>query len=83
MEFFFDNYSQTINFRHVKDFRILILLNRSLSRLCYFLYEKDFHLTPDKNKVLEDIASDFFKDRPFVYISHRKNSYSVDPSIYM
>ncbi len=34
--------------------------------------KKDFHLTPDKNKVLEDIASDYFKDRPFVYISHRK-----------
>lgn len=45
--------------------------------------KKDFHLTPDKNKVLEDIASDYFKNRPFVYISHRKNSYSVDPSIYM
>jgi hypothetical protein len=34
--------------------------------------KKDFHLTPDKNKVLEEIASDYFKDRPFVYISHRK-----------
>lgn len=45
--------------------------------------KKDFHLTPDKNNVLEDIASDYFKNRPFVYISHRKNSYSVDPSIYM
>lgn len=42
-----------------------------------------FHLTPDKNKILKDIAKDYFKAKPFVYISHRKNSYSVDPSIYL
>ena len=42
-----------------------------------------FHLTPDKNRVLEDIANDYFKDKPFVYITHRINSYSVDPSIYL
>ena len=44
---------------------------------------KEHHLTPDQNKVLEDIANDYFKDRPFVYITHRKHSYSVDPSIYL
>ena len=44
---------------------------------------KGFHLTPDKNKILEDIANDYFRDKPFVYISHRKYSYSVDPSIYI
>lgn len=44
---------------------------------------KEHHLTPDQNKVLEDIAIDYFKDRPFVYITHRKHSYSVDPSIYL
>ena len=42
-----------------------------------------FHLTPDKNKILEDIANDYFKDKKFVYITHRKHSYSVDPSIYI
>lgn len=42
-----------------------------------------FHLTPDKNRVLEDIANDYFNDKPFAYISHRKHSYSVDPSIYL
>jgi len=41
------------------------------------------HLTPDKNKVLEDIAKEYFKDTKFVYITHRKHSYSVDPSIYL
>ncbi|MEZ4797820.1 MAG: hypothetical protein R2785_11705 [Flavobacteriaceae bacterium] len=42
-----------------------------------------FHLTPDKNKILEDIANEYFYDRPFVYITYRKFSYSVDPSIYL
>ncbi|MCK0109845.1 hypothetical protein MWU58_11115 [Flavobacteriaceae bacterium S0825] len=42
-----------------------------------------FHLTPDKNRVLEEIVNDYFKDKPFVYITHRINSYSVDPSIYL
>ncbi|MCK0179148.1 hypothetical protein MWU50_07590 [Flavobacteriaceae bacterium S0862] len=42
-----------------------------------------FHLTPDKNRILEDIANDYFNDKPFVYISHRVHSYSVDPSIYL
>lgn len=42
-----------------------------------------FHLTPDKNKILDDIASEYFYDKLFVYISYRKNSYSVDPSIYL
>ena len=42
-----------------------------------------FHLTPDKNKILEDIANEYFFDRAFVYITHRKYSYSVDPAIYL
>jgi len=42
-----------------------------------------FHLTPDKNRILEDIANDYFKNKLFTYISHRKYSYSVDPSIYL
>lgn len=42
-----------------------------------------FHLTPDKNKILEDIANEYFYDKSFVYITHRKFSYSVDPAIYL
>ena len=41
------------------------------------------HLTPENNKVLEAIAKDYFKDKSFVYITHRKHSYSVDPFIYI
>lgn len=41
------------------------------------------HLTPDYNAILLDIVEKYFKDRPFVYLTHRKNSYSVDPAIYL
>ena len=37
---------------------------------------------PKHNKVLVDIAESHFKAKPFVYITHRINSYSVDPKIY-
>jgi len=40
------------------------------------------HLLPKHNKVLVDIAESHFKGKPFVYITHRINSYSVDPKIY-
>lgn len=39
-------------------------------------------LTPDHNQVLVDIAHKYFKEKPFVYITHRLYSYSVDPKIY-
>jgi len=41
------------------------------------------HITPEHNSLLKDIANTHFKDRPFVYLTHRKNSYSVDPSVYL
>jgi hypothetical protein len=37
---------------------------------------------PDLNSILENLASDHFKNNKFVYITHRINSYSVDPNIY-
>lgn len=40
------------------------------------------HLNPDHHDVLEEVAKLYFKDDPFIYITHRKNSYSVDPIIY-
>ena len=41
------------------------------------------HLSTDKNKVLVDVAKNYFSNKAFVYIIHRKYSYSVDPSIYL
>lgn len=45
--------------------------------------DPEVHITPEHNKVLLEIAETYFKNRPFVYLTHRKNSYSVDPAIYL
>jgi hypothetical protein len=37
---------------------------------------------PEHNKVLLDIANTYYSQKPFGYITHRKHSYSVDPSVY-
>lgn len=39
-------------------------------------------LTPEKNDVLLGIATKYFTNSNFGYITHRIHSYSVDPSIY-
>lgn len=41
------------------------------------------NLTPDKNDILLGIATKYFKNSNFGYISNRIHSYSVDPSIYI
>lgn len=38
---------------------------------------------PEYNQNLIDVRDNYFFDRPFGYISHRKNSYSVNPNIYL
>lgn len=40
------------------------------------------NLTPDHNQILVEISESHFNGRPFVYITNRVNSYSVDPKIY-
>lgn len=35
-----------------------------------------------KHAILEDLANTYFNDKPFIYITHRINSYAVDPSVY-
>jgi hypothetical protein len=44
---------------------------------------KDVHLAPVENQVLIDAANDFYGIKPFVYITHRKYSYSVDPIVFI
>jgi hypothetical protein len=39
-------------------------------------------ITPDYNAILVEITDTYFSEKPFVYITHRINSYSVDPKIY-
>ncbi|SDS62778.1 hypothetical protein SAMN04515667_2605 [Formosa sp. Hel1_31_208] len=40
------------------------------------------NISLEYHHVLQGIADTHFKDTPFVYITHRINSYSVDPSVY-
>ncbi|WP_431157619.1 hypothetical protein [Winogradskyella poriferorum] len=62
----------TLEFCHVSIFDnyIVVVMNEGVN------------LSPSDNYILLDIANDYFKDKPFVYITHRINSYSVDPQIY-
>ncbi|MCT4630052.1 hypothetical protein [Winogradskyella sp.] len=46
------------------------------------IIKEGVNITPDHNEILEEVAIMYFTDKPFVYISHRINSYSVDPKIY-
>jgi hypothetical protein len=38
---------------------------------------------PEFNNILKEIANDLFENRCFGYITNRKNSYAVDPRIYL
>ena len=40
------------------------------------------NITPNHNNVLLEITENYFLGKPFVYITNRINSYSVDPKIY-
>lgn len=40
------------------------------------------NITPKHNDVLVQVTESYFSDKFFVYITHRVNSYSVDPKIY-
>ena len=40
------------------------------------------HITPKHNIILVEIVETYYKNKPFVYITHRKNAYSVDPAVY-
>lgn len=39
-------------------------------------------MSSEIHSILEDLANMHFYDREFVYITHRINSYSIDPLIY-
>ena len=50
----------------------------------YMLMVMNEGITVDSaiNAQLTALAADHFEERPFGYITHRKNSYSVDPNVY-
>ena len=41
------------------------------------------NITPSHNNVLIDVTKTYYSKKSFVYITHRINSYSVDPQIYL
>lgn len=40
------------------------------------------NITPKHNSVLIEVTENHFRDKSFIYITHRINSYSVDPKVY-
>jgi len=44
--------------------------------------KEGINLTPKHNNLLVEVTETHFSDKSFVYITHRVNSYSVDPKIY-
>ena len=38
---------------------------------------------PKHNTILQNVVDAYFKNKPFAYITHRINSYSVDPATYI
>lgn len=41
------------------------------------------NVRPEHNNVLIDVTKNYYSKKAFVYITHRINSYSVDPKIYL
>jgi len=46
------------------------------------IVNEGINITPKHNSVLVEVTENHFLDKPFVYITHRINSYSVDPKVY-
>lgn len=56
---------------HIHDNYLRVIMNEGVT------------ITPAHNETLLNIVDTYFKNKKFVYISHRLNSYSVDPAIYI
>lgn len=39
-------------------------------------------VTPEHNNVLLNVADTYYRNKSFVYITHRLHSYAVDPAVY-
>ena len=63
-------------------------LNLGFCELSFFkhymvaIMNEGVNVSNDENEVLIQYAKDYYKDQPFVYITHRVHSYSVNPNIY-
>ena len=63
-------------------------LNLDFCKLTFYdsyvvvIINEGINIDKEINKILFDVISQFYNNKSFVYISHRINSYSVDPHIY-
>lgn len=55
---------------HIFSNHIVVIMNEGIT------------ITPEHNTTLLNIVDTYYRERKFVYISHRINSYAVDPAIY-
>jgi len=47
------------------------------------IINEGIHLTVELTNIMSEIALNYYKGNPFVYISHRVNNYSVDTDVYI
>lgn len=52
-------------------------------RYVVVVMKEGVNITPEHNNVLVDVTKNYYLKKSFVYITHRINSYSVDPKIYL
>lgn len=55
---------------HIYDNYMIVVINEGVT------------VTPEHNTVLLNVVDTYYKSTSFVYITHRLNSYAVDPAIY-
>ena len=49
----------------------------------YVIINKGIAVIPEYNNILVNLTNTYFKEKNFVYISHRIHSYPIDPTIYL
>lgn len=49
----------------------------------YAIMNEGITVQPEHNDILVKLALQYYSDKNFVYITHRINSYSVNPTIYI
>lgn len=55
----------------VHEFFVLVVMNEGIT------------VNPQHNDILINVSTKYFRNKNFGYITHRKNSYSVDPRVYL
>ncbi len=55
---------------HIHDNYVVTIMNEGVT------------ITPEHNQVLINVVDTYYRNKKFVYITHRLKSYAVDPKIY-